>query len=444
MRHASLVLALLCGCDPTAPIVAEGTAAVTAVASCRADNVVVADVQVTVSGVSSARVVNDYGEASPALAIEADGVYQIPMLGMTPGNTNHLRVEVITSEGTSAGSGDLTVDCDALPAELPGFASITGSAPEGGYLLIAAVSSTTKAAMAAVVDHSGRVYWYRRLKQVGDFKRAPNGDFVYYQDSAFAEENLYGSIIRTWTDPLASRGADNHEVVLLPQNHALIYGLNQRSAADTTVTENTLAELDGDGEPVFHWSGLDHIGLEETTSDIDFAKPPVDVEHANAIELLSDGNLLLSLRHTDTLYKVDRRSGDVLWRLGGAKSNFTFAGDALSGFSHQHFARQLGGGDILLLDNGNLHDPQTSRVVQYRLDEDSHTATLVWEHRHRAGLYTSCCGSSVRLESGNTLTAWGTTGVIEEVDPSENLIWEMTVPDSIVYRAQPMATLYPE
>jgi hypothetical protein len=441
MKVHCLCLLLVTGCEQSTWNI-DGQE-VSASARCRPDNVVTADIDFTLPSAGSMRVLfgsdAQYGESTPARLVPVAGKYRLPLLGLRPGATTHLRVELTPNDGEPIDSGDLTVDCPALPDGFPSFTQVTGQSPQGGYLFITVANPKTNVSVAAVVDQTGRLFWYRVVKTLGEAKQSPDGDLVFYDEGRYTQQKLDGTVVRTWVEPRASAGTDNHEIVLLPEGRALLFGLNDRPP----LLENTIAEVDGDGAVAFHWSGADHIGTDETTADIDFNKPPVDVHHANAMELLSDGHLLISLRHTDALYKVDRSNGDISWRLGGNKSDFTFVSDPLNGFSHQHYARQLAGGDILLLDNGNLHTPPVSRVVQYRLDETSHTATLVWEHRHRASLFSFCCGSTVRLPTGNTLTAWGSTGIIDEVDADHNSLWEMTIPDSIIYRAQPLASLAP-
>ena len=50
---------------------------------------------------------------------------------------------------------------------------------------------------------------------------------------------------------------------------------------------------------------------------------PYDYFHINSVNLDTDGNLLISGRRTSTVYKVDRQTGNVIWRLGGKESDFT-------------------------------------------------------------------------------------------------------------------------
>ena len=48
-----------------------------------------------------------------------------------------------------------------------------------------------------------------------------------------------------------------------------------------------------------------------------------------------DGNLLLSCRHLDEVIKINKNTGNIMWRLGGeaSKNNeFTFLNDTTDGF----------------------------------------------------------------------------------------------------------------
>ena len=91
--------------------------------------------------------------------------------------------------------------------------------------------------------------------------------------------------------------------------------------------------------------------------------PPskVGYAHGNSIDMAADGNLILSCRHLDAVVKINSQTGNIIWRLGGRKSDFVFLDDPLGGPSHQHCARMLANGNLLMFDNGNLHHPPVSR-----------------------------------------------------------------------------------
>ena len=103
--------------------------------------------------------------------------------------------------------------------------------------------------------------------------------------------------------------------------------------------------------------------------------------------LTPDGGMRVSVRTESPLGEwvthVDAHNGDVLWRFGrNAKRNeFTIYGDS-RGFSHQHDARRLPNGRLLLYDNGNCLNPRYARAMEYTLDEENLAATLVWQYWH--------------------------------------------------------------
>ena len=108
--------------------------------------------------------------------------------------------------------------------------------------------------------------------------------------------------------------------------------------------------------------------------------------------------------------------------------------DPFGGFSKQHDARRLDNGNILLFDNGNNHDPPVSRAVEYEINEENHTATMIWEYIHPENYLALAMGSIQRLSNGNTLINWGTIpgegAVITEVDYEKNIVLEIKYPIS--------------
>ena len=107
--------------------------------------------------------------------------------------------------------------------------------------------------------------------------------------------------------------------------------------------------------------------------------------HANAIDIDFDDNLLLSSRGLDEITKINRVTGDIIWRFGGSQNEFTFINDYP--FTHQHSIKSLGSNRYLLFDNGNFSSQYTgtvniSRAVEYELDTVLMTATKVWEFIH--------------------------------------------------------------
>lgn len=169
-----------------------------------------------------------------------------------------------------------------------------------------------------------------------------------------------------------------------------------------------------DGRVVFEWKSLDHIPVSDATDDINLTDNLIDYIHVNSVWKDTDGNLLVSCRHTDEVIKVAKSTGEVLWRLGGSASKgnqFTFVNDTFNnftGFSHQHSAIRTKSGNILLFDNGNLRPaPNYARAVEYLLDTIAKTATRVWSWQPELGVIATSQGSVQELEGGNILIGWG-------------------------------------
>lgn len=186
-----------------------------------------------------------------------------------------------------------------------------------------------------------------------------------------------------------------------------------------------IQEFDRRGRKTFEWRSLDHVPVTETTFDIDITQSHVDYLHANAVIVDSVGDFLLSCRNTDQIIKIDRRTGSIIWRLGGyaaRRSDFRIIGDGIgasAGFSHQHAPVITREGEILVFDNGLFRQTPESRAVAYKLDQTLMTATRTWEYRHPEQPLAGTMGSVQQLPNGNILIGWGTNSrglVATEVD----------------------------
>ena len=254
-------------------------------------------------------------------------------------------------------------------------------------------------------------------------------------------------------DGLEGGDADLHDFELLDNVNALPLAYRKREvdltefggAPDGLVWDTVIAERTPDGETVWLWDGAEHMDLADVPAAVaeqQFTREPpnvADYAHPNSLEVFDDGDVLVSIRHYDCLYRIDRDSGDIQWRFGGpncVNNDFEISGDPLDGFSHQHDATVLDNGNILVFDNGNLRDDPVSRVVEYAVDEEAMTAELVWSYDD--GRYTPIMGSAERLANGNTLIGWGQPHdpAITEVTPDGEQVFAVSVPPGqLVYRA---------
>jgi hypothetical protein len=126
-----------------------------------------------------------------------------------------------------------------------------------------------------------------------------------------------------------------------------------------------IQELDGNRNVVWQWRTWDHFNWNEFA---DWGPPTTNGIiagwHVNAIRLDPiDGNLLVAT--TGEAMKINRQTGDVLWRLGGAFNQFAFVGvspaEAIRQLAGHDFHR-LSSGNYLLLNNGAADGSRTSQV----------------------------------------------------------------------------------
>jgi hypothetical protein len=349
---------------------------------------------------------------------------------------------------------------DSLPPSFPARTIISSGATAPGLLFLASfkiaeasdhlffvslVPSDKQYLM--ILDNSGRPMFYKEMESMStDFKLQPNGSLTYYDnaDDAFYELDCNYRVIDSFR---AGNGypTDLHDLVVLPNGHALMLAHDPEIVDMSkivpggnpyaTVIGAVIQELDQNKKVIFQWRSLDHFKVTDATME-DMTAATIDAVHPNTIELDNDGNILLSSRHLDEITKIDRRTGDVLWRWGGKNNQFTFTNDTI-GFSHQHSIRRTPTGTLLLFDNGNFRTTMGSRALEYSLDEYAKTATAVWQFRHSPDIKAIAMGSVQRLSNGNTLIGWGTgRPALTEVRPDKSIALEIGLPDSIAsYRA---------
>jgi outer membrane protein assembly factor BamB len=230
---------------------------------------------------------------------------------------------------------------------------------------------------------------------------------------------------------------DHHEFLISPQDTALftIYhkvpmdlsdlGLE----SDATVLDGIAQEVDIEtGEVLFEWHSLEHVGLDES-----YAKP-YDYFHINSIDVDHDDNLLVSSRTTSTVYKIDRETGEVIWRLGGKESDFEMGPGTRT--AYQHDARRQADGTITIFDNGNVNEVEQSRGIVVELDEDAMTATLVREYTHPDEVLAATQGNVQVLPNGNVFVGWGSEPVLSEFGRDGGLLFSAAFPaEGESYRA---------
>jgi hypothetical protein len=205
---------------------------------------------------------------------------------------------------------------------------------------------------------------------------------------------------------------------------------------DGVVLDGIVQEIDIEtGEVLFEWHSLDHIGLEESLYE-----PPPDLKaafdyfHINSIDPIPGGCLLISARRTCAVYKVDRKTGEVVWRLGGEQSDFEMGYGTRTDW--QHDARRHPDGTITIFDNGGVQKDIQSRGIVVEVDEDDMIATLAGEYTHPDKILAATQGNLQVLPNGNVFVGWGSEPFYSEFGPDGKLLYDASFPTQVEsYRA---------
>jgi hypothetical protein len=304
-----------------------------------------------------------------------------------------------------------------------------------------------------LVDDAGEPVWYLPLRhvqvqnlKVQRFRGKPV--LTWYEGTPGGLYGgsyvIYDSSYRELKRVHAGHGlaCDLHEFLLTDKGTALLAAAASvpDPAGGPPIVEGVVQERDVDsGRILLEWHSLGHVPVAESYRADVTPAGNVDYFHLNSIEVDADGNLLVSARHTSTVYKLDRKSGAVLWRLGGKRSDFTFGPGA--SFSFQHDARRQGDGTLTLFDNGATgtgveQDEPWSRPIRLAVDIAARKASLVREYVPTQQRLAVAMGNLQVLPDGGVFVGWGTASGYTEFGPDGSVRLDATFPAGTAsYRA---------
>ena len=333
--------------------------------------------------------------------------------GPTPSGSTAASSALLHSMVTSAQA------CDTLPSSYVPITLLSSDNPDPGCLFFSPLGADSG---LLILDNSNIPIFFRTTRaRPNDFGIQSNGWLTYFTGNAYYALDSSYAVVDSFRMGNGYK-TNGHDMRLLPNGHALLMAYDPQRIdmsvivpqgnANANVVGFIVQELDTEKNVVFQWRSWDHFQITDmvevpgrylTGSNVDYV-------HGNSIEPDTDGNILISCRHMDEITKIDRQTGEIIWRLGAHSKNnqFTIVNDE-RGFSHQHDARRLPNGNILMFDNGDYLSPEYSRALEYALDEQNKVATEVWEYRNTPDIYGNAQGSARRLASGGTLISWGKT-----------------------------------
>jgi outer membrane protein assembly factor BamB len=160
-------------------------------------------------------------------------------------------------------------------------------------------------------------------------------------------------------------------------------------------------------------SGIDYTGLNQMILDPE------------------DGNLILSFAQMGTLLKLDRETGEILWKLSGSGDEFALSAEQK--FNQIASIQADNAGNLIITDQGQ----SGSRIVVVSLDEQNKTVKAY----NSIDLSKSVAGKVVgATKVGDTLAIFGLTaeqdngGSITEFDYDSNkILLQMKLPTGYAF-----------
>ena len=300
----------------------------------------------------------------------------------------------------------------------------------------------------AILDNHGEIVWFHPTTpntamnfRAGSYRGKPVltwwegktqhglgvGEHVVFDAS-------YGEIARFPAG--GHRASDLHELVLTSRGTAYVTSYETvpmdlsavGGPANGRVIGGIVQEVAiPSGRLLWEWRSLEHVPLDEGYTK----KPgnPYDYFHVNSIDVTPNGDLVVSARNTWAVYLISRTSGEILWRLGGKKSDFRMGRGTI--FAWQHDARLHGDGTLLsVFDDGAAPQVQPqSKGMLIRLDHARRRATLVRSYVHRPNrLVARFMGNAQLLDDGHLFVGWGSEPYFTEFAADGSIRYDARLP----------------
>jgi arylsulfotransferase ASST len=270
-----------------------------------------------------------------------------------------------------------------------------------------------------ISDDRGKLLWFKQApnhRSIFDFRAQTyrgNPVLTWWQGKARPGQGLgtgqiYDARYRKIATVNSGNGyeADLHEFEITRRSTALVLAYNPVSFGGTVAMDEVVQEIDiPTGLVMYEWHSLGQVSSKESDAPRHKGQP-YDVAHVNSIQLESDGNFLVSARHTNAVYELNGRTAQINWRLGGKRSDFDLS--SASKFSGNHDARLQPDGSITLYDNGGpTGHNHRSRALWLNVDEANRKVSVRRSFRHPKVDKAYSQGGMQVLPSGDVFVGWG-------------------------------------
>jgi len=410
----------------------------------------------------------DFGEGSYQFRIRDAAMvttHRVLVIGMHAAKTYKIKAISSNAQGTGSAEGSFTTGNLPASVVVPMLSVSDFANSQVGWTLTNIMPARSGPANAVMYDQNGIPVWYYIHGTAADGRGDVSTDLIGNtvlvgptSGEPARDVDLSGKVI--WTGPAQNntRLMTHFAGKTTAGNYLLNIEVDKSiTNGSTKIDDQLLQEITPSNSVVWMWKLFDHIPPSGSREELC---------HGNALTINETANLFYYNCRFVGLFKVDRASGNILWRMGGSydttslgQGDITFDPPA-SRFSDAHDPEIHDDGTILLFDNGgysgsfsgggaNYH----SRVLEYQVDETKKTAKAIWEFPgtfavdawYKNTWYSPYWGDADRLANGNILITAPTKSAsastrIFEVTRAGKVVWEIILPvNNGSFRAQRLA-----
>lgn len=290
---------------------------------------------------------------------------------------------------------------------------------------------------AYIVDYKGNLRWYHTIEGTG-FKvthftkdqtilsiLGTNDEPTSY-GSEILEINLQGDTLthikkgqgdlkQILHHEIIKKSAD--EIVALTVEQKIIDLTSIGGKKQDTINGDGIIILNKKGKQLWKWSVFDDL---DPFKDKDLLKTKKDWTHANSLSYDTDGNFLISFYNNGQIWKINSKTGKVIWKLGKG-GTMKMAPDA--NFSQAHAAHIDQEGSLLFFDNGV--DIKQSSVFALKVDEKNNDVKLDFHIKLPKDIYNDRMGSAYMINKDLFLVCCSKRHITVLTNKKGILIWAL-------------------
>lgn len=324
---------------------------------------------------------------------------------------------------------------------VPYISSAQAGLAQEGYRFVPLISMDGVA--PAVLDSEANVVWasvfdpsqHGQMPMIFGVSPLADGSGVAFNTQETHPEGT-GLIHRvTWAGealPPVEVPTGHTDFAELPDGNFAMLGWDVRDFdGDRRLLGDTILETREDGEVVEIWNVYDHFEPDLSVfhgNDFFGSHPEVeDWSHANWLKYVAEEDAYyLTMETPAAVVKVDRGTGETTWVLSGDVGDFsTTEGDAL--INYPHSAEPIDGGVNVF----NRRDPRyastCSSVDEIEMNHSAGEAQTVWTYEGDRCAQIGFLGNSLPITGGHTVVSWSSMGVLDELGPEGDLLWQASL-----------------